>query len=203
MMHYDELKILSGLASLVPKNGKILEIGSFYGRSTSALYAGKDPSVKLTVIDNWSYETKFIKNLQIQGDIDLYNTATNISIKNKTYRAGFEYCLSKILHAIEILQIDSRLFKEHKQYDLIFIDGDHDRPAYDIQNSIKNDKSLVFGDDFYPNEFPILRQVVQDAKKDRIVVLPRGHSCKLFGLIPITGYWRNNISKIFDIIENQ
>jgi hypothetical protein len=203
MMSLDELQILSNLASLVPPNGKILEIGSLFGRSTSALYAGKDSSVRLTVIDHWQFAPSIeeVKCLCWKGDLKFLDFLVDLSIKNNSYKAGFDYCLSKQLNDINVLQIDSSTFKFHKYFDLIFIDGDHIKPRYDIFNSIKDTRTLVFGDDFLPDEFPNVRQAVLSCLKKRVAVLPKGRNSKLWGLIPTEGYWRENISKIFDAIE--
>ena len=207
MMNPDEMIVLSNLASLVPKNGKILEIGSFLGRSAAALHAGKDPSVSLTLIDNWAYGIGFFDDIVIDGDISLYNRAVDLSMEEGTWRAGFELCLHKILHQIEVLQMDSKHFFDHTQYDLIFIDGDHDNPKHDIYNSIANSRTLVFGDDFLPDKFPNIRRAVLSTKRSRVLILPTETTSKtrtplkIWGLMPTEGYWRDNLSKVFDAIQ--
>jgi len=207
MMNPDEMIVLSNLASLVPKNGKILEIGSFLGRSAAALHAGKDPSVSLTLIDNWAYGIGFFDDIVIDGDISLYNRAVDLSMEEGTWRAGFELCLHKILHQIEVLQMDSKHFFDHTQYDLIFIYGDHDNPKHDIYNSIANSRTLVFGDDFLPDKFPNIRRAVLSTKRSRVLILPTETTSKtrtplkIWGLMPTEGYWRDNLSKVFDAIQ--
>lgn len=205
MMHQIELDILRGLAALVPKNGKILEIGAFYGRTTSALYHGKDSSVNLTVVDFWQYKTHLDHPwINFEGDSELLKLVNKLSVEHGSYRAGFEYCLADILHDIEVLQIDSKKIINHEDYDFIFIDGDHEETVgFDISNSIKNSKTLVFGDDYLINAFPDIRNNVYSNKKDRCVVLPMSMYTKLWGLIPNRGYWRENISKIFDAMEGK
>lgn len=200
MTCYEELIVLSNLASLVPKNGKILEIGSFLGRSCAALHAGKDPSVSLTVIDPWRVNPSHIKEPYFEGCKSLYKAAIECSIEKGSYRAGFELCLSKILHDIEILQIDSKTFFGHGQYDLIFIDGDHNSPEYDIDNSIQNNYTLVIGDDFFYDQFLNIQKTVMSASKDRILVYHKSHRTKLWSLIPTAGYWRDNINAVVDAI---
>jgi hypothetical protein len=208
MMTPDEMIVLSNLASLVPKNGKILEIGSYLGRSTAALHAGKDPSVTLTLIDNWDFGIGVVDDdIVIDGDISLYNRAVNLSIEKGTWRAGFELCLHKILHQIEVLQMDSKHFFDHAQYDLIFIDGDHNRPEHDIYNSIANSRTLVFGDDFIFDLFPNVLQVVMSSRGNRVLIFPTEPKLKtqamtkIWGLMPTEGYWRDNLSKVFDAIQ--
>lgn len=202
MMCSEELIVLSNLASLVPKNGKILEIGSCLGRSAAALHAGKDLSVTLTVMDPWNWytdaETAQTNKLHCEGDLSLYDAAIDCIMEKGTWRAGFEFCLDKILHDIEILQMDSKTFSGHDQYDLIFIDGDHDRPEYDIDNSIKNNHTLVIGDDFFHDQFPNVRKTVIYASKDRILLHHKFHRTKIWSLIPIAGYWRDNINQVID-----
>ena len=204
MMSQVELDILGELASIVPKNGKILEIGAFYGRTTSALYHGKDPSVKLTVVDSWLYTPVENPEMNFEGDAELLKFVNKLSVEQDSYRAGFEYCLTDVLHDIEVLQIDSKKITNHYDYDFIFIDGDHETTVeFDISNSIKNLKTLVFGDDYLIDAFPDVRNNVYNSRKDRCLVLPMSMCTKLWGLIPNQGYWRENISKIFDAMENK
>lgn len=203
MVRSEELIVLSNLASLVPKNGKILEIGSFLGRSAAALHAGKDPSVTLTVMDPWTHspdaETAQTNKLFCEGDLSLYDAAMDCIMEKGTFRAGFEFCLDKILHDIEILQMDSKTFSGHDQYDLIFIDGDHDSPEYDIVSSIGNNHTLVIGDDFFHDHFPNLRKTVLSyTNKDRILFYHKAENTKIWALIPTAGHWRDNINKVVD-----
>jgi hypothetical protein len=216
MMNHVELFILKRLASMVPQNGKILEIGAFCGRTTSALYKSKDPSVKLTVVDLWNIPPPYrLINDRIccgdsqdfivfAGSRELLSEAFEISNKQGTLRAGFEYCLSDIIHDIEVIQMDSSEFTEHETYDLIFIDAGHDFEGvnYDIVNSIVNNKTLVVGDDHTVENFVPVVQAVQHNKTTRCVILPLG-DVKLWVLIPTVGYWRENLNTIFSIMESK
>jgi predicted O-methyltransferase YrrM len=195
----EELIVISNMASLVLKNGKILEIGSFLGRSCAALHAGKDPSVTLTVIDPWAWHPSYRHEPFFEGDKSVYDAAIKRAIEKGSFRAGFEFCLDKILHDIEILQIDSKTFSGHGQYDLIFIDGDHDEPEHDISSSIENNRTLVMGDDFFHDHFPNVRKIVlSSTNTDRILLYHKAEKTKVWTLIPITGHWRDNINKVVD-----
>lgn len=203
-MKDEELVILGKLASMVPKNGKILEIGAHYGRTTSALYHGKDPSVKLTVVDPWLSDPN-TTGIRYHGDTSLLTKLIEISTENKTMKAGFEYCLSDIIHDIEVLEMFSNQVNNHNSYDFIFIDGSHEYKDvdFDISKSIVNPNTLVFGDDHLPHEFPGIRQSIFLNKKNRCVALPLGIGIKLWGLIPTEGYWRENINNIFNAMEGK
>jgi hypothetical protein len=100
--------------------------------------------------------------------------------------------------------MDSNRFTEHEKYDLIIIDGGHEFEAVncDIVNSIVNNKTLVVGDDHTVENFVPVIQAVQHNKKTRCVILPLG-DVKLWALIPIVGYWRENLDSIFDIMESK
>jgi len=52
-MAEDDLKVIEELASKVPQNGIIVEIGSFAGRSSYAWSKSCDPSVTVFCIDKW------------------------------------------------------------------------------------------------------------------------------------------------------
>ena len=214
-MSDEEISILEKLASMVPPNGKILEIGAFLGRSTAAIYKGKDPSVKLTIVDSWIILPPYqlINNrvscdsqdfIEFFGSAEILSEAFEISNKHGNLRAGLEYCLKDILHDIEVIQITSSSFTDHQNYDLIFIDGGHEFESvnYDIANSIVNNKTLVVGDDHTVENFPSVIKAVQNNKNNRCVILPLG-AAKSWMLIPAVGYWRENLNSIFKIMEHK
>ena len=98
-----ELQLLGALAANVPEGGRILEIGSFMGRSSKTIAMNTRATVDC--IDPWeehSFE-EFLKNTQALENIN----------------------------PIQKRSQDFFLLNEEK-YDLVFIDGDHSQQGFAI-----------------------------------------------------------------------
>lgn len=199
-----ELHVLSNLASLVPDNGSILEIGSCFGRSTHALYIGKKSTVSLTALDKWGSPISLPKGTY-EGSEDLLTQAIDISVKNgNNSKYGFEFCLGKdVADNITIIQQNSIDFKPDKDFNLVFIDGGH---SYDV---VSNDISmfthlhdtLIICDDANTNSWDVVR-AIWDKKQSRVALIPAGPDIKLCALIPSAGYWKNLELAIYKILTN-
>ena len=181
-----ELKILEDLASNVPENGSILEVGSFLGRSTSALFNGKKTSVSLDVVDPFYLSSIYSPTsnfLYIQGDLDMLKKAKQLALKTNSWRKSFEFCLGKnIVKKINVYNTSSQEFQVNKKYDLVFIDGDHTRDAvtHDLRKFL-SDETLIVGDDFI-EMFPGVAVSVASCRSKKSVVLPK--NTKFYLILP-------------------
>lgn len=97
-----ELREIERLAAQVPANGLIVEIGSYYGRSTYAWAKSCDPSVKVLAIDQF-----FEKDQRKQFDL---------------YTAGIENI--EVIHGV---MPQDNVYPGH-MIDLLFIDTTHKNP---------------------------------------------------------------------------
>ena len=192
-----DLYVLSNLSSYVPDNGHILEIGSFLGRSTSALYLSKKQTVSLTVVDEFKINGTYSNlNLSLpkQGNASTFKVAKELAITTGSWRAGFEFCLGKdISDQITVNEMSSNDFVVDKIYDLVFIDGDH-RCGQVQQDIIKciSDTTLIIGDDFSPLQIGVIQGLlsfINDSKisSGRSLFVPK--NSKIWMLIPNNGYW--------------
>lgn len=189
-----ELNILANIASLVPENGKILEIGPCYGRSTHALYIGKPKTANLTTIDRWGGHIQFAPGT-FEGDDKTLANIQNMS----DAREGFEYCLGKeIIGNITVVQGSSFDFNFIGQYDLVFLDGDHSYEGLTIDICKHSKETLIICDDFSPNHEDVLTAAVEN-NIDRLILANNGPNMKLCLLLPTTGYWGNLVHEVVDI----
>lgn len=192
-----DLQVLGTLASLVPKNGNILEIGSFLGRSTKELFNNKDPSVSLTIIDSFDinkFKIDDALNYPFDGDKSLLINACNISQQENSWEAGFRFCLGvDICNNIKINAMSSKEFVVDKFYDMIFIDGDHslDGVLHDINKFFHSDSILV-GDDFNA-KFPGVPTALGIHRKQtgRTILIPE--NSKIWISIPKSTNWKNKV----------
>ena len=158
----NKLRYLAKLATRVPEDGWIVEIGSFCGRSAYALGMNKKQSVKLTCFDQFPYQPQSIPN-SCYGDLSM------------------NYCYEAFLHnmrevenletgrIIMPLKIDFLSFT--KQIDLIFIDCVHtyDAVKADIDTWFKFMKPggvMVFDDyfDMFPGTIRAVDEFVAEVK---------------------------------------
>ena len=193
-MNEKELTILHTLAGFVPENGSILEIGSFLGLSTTALYRGKLNSVSLDIVDNFStLNPKNFKNMKFSlrhateyGDFEKINEI----VTEQGWEAGFKYCIGEEMYNnITVEVISSEVYNKSKKFNLTFIDGSH---VYEsVQHDIikyTTDDDLLMGDD-YAKLFPgVLLSVGQNRNARTLIVFEK---TKLWALVPKTGYWRD------------
>ena len=110
---------LYNLASNVPENGRIVEIGAGAGCSMVTMGIGSDAKnkeIELISVDTFHYS----KYIEYGGEIDK------------------EFVLAKFLENVKFWGLDVKLLREHsalacrkigdKSVDLLFIDGDHQYP---------------------------------------------------------------------------
>jgi hypothetical protein len=195
-MKLEELTLLSKIAQAVPENGSILEVGCFLGSSTAALYNGKLPSVKMTVVDNFrgfldpTLIEKTFRQVNFEmGDPDLYERAKHIAIFSGWQKA-FKFCVGDdIYNDLDVHPVASRDFVRDKKYNLTFIDASH--YYEDVRNDIKKfmtDTDLLIGDDFL-SIFPGVSQAVNQFRGKRTLIV--FENTKLWALVPTSGYWRD------------
>jgi predicted O-methyltransferase YrrM len=194
-MTQNDLRILTILAKHVPKNGSMLEIGCFLGRSTTALYNGKDSSVSLEVIDpfedirTWSSFRNIpdFASSNCSGSESMYKVAIHIA-QQKNWLEAFRFCIGDIMYnKLSVYQGTSQSHTKEKEYDFVFIDGAH---SYE---GVKHDiikygaeTNLIVGDDFV-SVHPGVSEALNEVRNYRTLVV-FGES-KLWVLIPKVGYW--------------
>ena len=195
-MKPQELVLLTKLAQFVPENGAILEVGCFLGSSTVALYNGKLPSVKMTVVDNFrgfldpSVLEKPFEEVRFEtGDLDSYQRAKSIAI-SRGWQMAFKSCVGdEIYNDLDTHPVSSGDFVKDKKYNLTFIDASH--YYEDVRNDLKkfaSDTDLLIGDDFL-SLYPGVSQAVNQFRDKRTLVV--FENTKLWALIPKAGYWRD------------
>jgi precorrin-6B methylase 2 len=200
MTEYD-LRILIMIAKHVPKNGSILEIGCFFGRSTTALYDGKDSSVSLEVIDpfedmrTWTtfIDIPTFEKSSCKGNDRIYKVAIHIA-QSISWLEAFRYCIGETrFRQVQIFKGTSENHPKVKDYDLVFIDGAHSYEGvkHDIMK-YSSDTTLIVGDDFI-NTHPGVSQAINELREYRSLI-GFGES-KIWALIPRSGYWYDLFKK--------
>ena len=113
-----EMIRITKIISKVPQNGVIVEIGCLYGRSSSAIYYSKHPSVEFFTVDifigtsRWTGVNQYEKLIHNMCEFDFY---------------------PKIIHGTS--NMAAQHF-EDKSVDLLFIDANHEEEF--VTNDITN-----------------------------------------------------------------
>lgn len=192
-----DLEILSYLSSCVPENGNILEVGSFLGRSTSALVASKKDSVSLDVVDTFKGIDPTYDFKDIEGNRDLFEKMRQVALETGDWEQSFRLCQEANIDKIQVNKCASEEFKIEKFYDFTFIDASHkfEDVCADISKFITT-KGLLAGDDFIPKWMDVVMAVnSMRNRKFSTLVVPRGS--KMWIMIPFANpYWKKCVSEI-------
>ncbi len=147
-----EMLMMYRLVKLLGENPRILEIGSYRGRSTNVIgHALKGRQGEIYCLDIW-------RNFDIQPDSPLKSDPTALELPPTDF-AVFEDFLSNtewLAEKIRILRGSTLQFQHFLPagfFDLIFIDAAHDYEsvAFDISVSLRSIKEggIVCGHDFH------------------------------------------------------
>ena len=193
-MNEKDLKILHTLASYVPENGSILEIGSFLGLSTTSLYRGKHKSVSLEVIDNFNtLKTENFKNMKFSlrhaTEYEDFEKINQI-VTEQGWHEGFRYCIGdEMYNDISVKVTSSELYNRDNNFNLTFIDGSHTYGSvkHDIIKYATDDNLLV-GDDYAKQFAGVLMAVGENRNAKTLIV---SEKAKIWILVPCFGYWRD------------
>lgn len=160
-MSVKDLKVLEQLAKTVPKNGVIVEVGSFMGRSSWALAKSCDPSVTLFCIDSWP---KYHFTSEDFKKMAAYKRGMKFDFA--TFKENIRDCSNvKIIRACSL-----EVVWDHCLVDLIFIDGDHESPGIDRDlecwSTRLKPNGILSGHDF-SLAFPhVCRAVIKKSEKE-------------------------------------
>jgi hypothetical protein len=195
-----DLQILNTLASHVPENGNILEVGSFVGRSTVALYAGKPANATLEVIDMFTVSKIYptaIDSGWIDGSLSKVKAIKNIAKETGSWLEAFKYCVTpEIFDQLVVNVTTSRNYEMTKHFDMVFIDANHkeEEVVYDIKKYSADENTLLVGDDFidrHPGISTALSKVRWNIP--RTIIIPE--YSKLWIMVPTSGYWKEFFQK--------
>lgn len=190
-----DLDILANFAEAVPDNGNILEIGSFVGRSTLALFYNKPESVNLSIVDTFQVNDTYSINIDLtpmDGDPDLIKKIKELAKKSNSWQDSFKFCVgNEVYNQIDINVGLSKDYQPDRKFDLVFIDGGHsiDNVVEDVIKFLKSD-TLIIGDDFSPKYTSVATALalIRRLESRYMVVFEKS---KLWMLIPLTGYWKD------------
>lgn len=114
-----ELELISQLASTVPSNGLIIEIGSYAGRSAFHWAANSDASVRLVCMD------PFTLNKLDPSDRSYLSGDPTLIDQERSLAEVFLHYLAPYQSKVELIRSYSPPAAWDQPADMIFLDGSH------------------------------------------------------------------------------
>ncbi len=179
-----ELVSLYRIAVSLPENSRILEIGSYRGRSAAALgFAIRNTNKKLYCLDIWcGYDSQ--KDNPIKGDLLKENLPSTDYAVLEDFLKNTEIFGESICHLRGKTSDFSDILVKNS-FNMSFIDGAHDyeNVSYDIDASLKILRSgaWICGHDFHSAGVGVKKAV-----EEKIFNNP---AIKSSGIIPETTVW--------------
>jgi predicted O-methyltransferase YrrM len=179
-----ELVALYRITQSLPENARILEIGSYRGRSAAAFgFAIKNTSKKLYCLDIWrNYNTQDDnprKGDLVQDPLELTDLAVFEDFLKKTELFGDSICHLRGKNS------DFKDIFAEDSFNMVFIDGahDYDNVCFDIDTALMILKpgSIICGHDYHSAGIGVKKAV-----NEKIFDNPE---IKSDGIIPETSIW--------------
>ena len=179
-----ELVTLSRIANSLPDEARILEIGSYRGRSAAAIgFAIRNTKKKLYCLDLWrNYNTQ--KDNPIEAD-PLKNQldSTDFGVLND-FLKNTELFGENICH-LRGNTSDFRDVLVSDSFNMVFIDGAHDyeNVCFDIDTAMKIlcSDGIICGHDYHSSGHDVIKSV-----NEKILENP---DIKSSGIVPDTSIW--------------
>jgi predicted O-methyltransferase YrrM/lysophospholipase L1-like esterase len=176
-MSKEDFKVLEMLSSKIPSNARLVEIGTFCGRS-AAKWASLLPEATIYTIDSnldCVVTTEFLQQNAAEGDVHLYTgTIRNIVALVLQH---YPNVVSIEARSTEIIALDN--------LDLVFIDGSHTYEAVlkDLEHWYPrlSPTGIISGHDYLPLSWPgVIKAVDEFATKNQLKVNLTPGSCVWF-----------------------
>lgn len=157
-----DVEQLAKVARCINPNSKFLEVGTLLGRSARAWYYNSDPTVDITLVDNFifDYEDHEIEGL-LFGKKELIRTSVEMSKQQKTLFGAFQELCRDFLPNVTPIEIYCATSLDTKQrYDFVFLDAAH---SFDVLTALIKkfitDDNIVGGHDYNHDGHPnVVRQ---------------------------------------------
>lgn len=125
-MNYTDLTYIESLAKRVPKDGIIVEIGSFLGRSSVCWAPSADSSVKVYCIDLFN-----TVKMYDHGASEIECIEYSYPLPNKIYNIKEEF-IKNTNNIPNIIMMQGKspddIVWNHNEIDILFIDAEHSNP---------------------------------------------------------------------------
>jgi hypothetical protein len=160
---------ITDLIKSLRDDARILEVGDAFGKSSLSILEGMKPSQTLDVCDTWDSEFFWDMMNNPQQVSTLYGKEENISqIKDRilsrtqTIKQVWEsnVSTSSNSHLIKNVFQQPSLSLDNKDYDIVFLDGDHTYENVSKELLAFNNVPIICGDDFGQHCPEVIKAVI-------------------------------------------
>lgn len=173
--HFDYQAVYELVVKESPDNSHFVEIGAYYGQSTSYMAVeiiNSNKNIKFDVIDTWAGDTS--------SEYENGQWGYELVIDGDKVFDGFKENLKRVenyYNPIRMKSVDAASLYDNQSLDFVFIDGSHDYEFVkkDIEVWLPKIKSGGFlgGHDYYEKDHPEVIQAVTEAFGKNIKILHR------------------------------
>jgi hypothetical protein len=178
-----QLALIEHWAKEIPKNGTVVEIGSFLGRSGWHWAKSVDPSVTVYCIDSWDTALYHRYNIdEVRSKLRGNNTNTSINFSIETFLENVKDCPNIIPIKARSPYIPKDILEKLTNLDCVYIDDSHVNPEFKINFDFWRDRvrpgGIFCGDDFHAGD--VCLTVGRYSAKNRKQLYARGNFWRLY-----------------------
>ena len=159
-----QLKEIERLAKLVPRNGRIVEVGAYLGRSSYAWAKSCHPTVKVYCIDHWSGWTLDKKNFN-ESIVPPIGWTPNLACTIELFKKYTKTCKN----IVPIRAYSPYIKWENGLVDLVYIDDGHEyentKANIDFWYKKIKKGGILCGDDYSPYWSGVIKAVDEIARE--------------------------------------
>jgi len=148
------------LASKLPDNARVLEIGSWLGKSTIAWLSGLHQNAVLDVLDLFDQESSMVKKVINDNSLQVFTDILNMLDDGKGQFDIWKYYVNNHPNNQIIRNtwcMDSEKYIKNNMgndYDCVFLDADHSYKHVSQQLEYFKDVDVICGDDYHKTVWP-------------------------------------------------
>lgn len=161
MVESDQCDTIKKIAQSLPEKAKVLEIGSWVGRSTWSWLNGLSPNDEMVTVDPFMLDAKTGKHRkrQMLRKNQIVNEIMNYHLEHggaKTWRAVIDEHPNKNAHKKLFVGLSTDFGEENNDtWDCVYIDGDHSYEGVKTDLEMFEPRTnIICGDDYKPEELP-------------------------------------------------
>lgn len=166
--NYSLVESIKSIASRLPANSNILEIGSALGKSTTTWMESLNPMSTITVIDTFALTNVQIEKMAANDEnYDNCKEIYNYFLKFGHY-ATWKYIINRHPNKNmikEVFSMRSETYineKYNNNYNLVFLDVGHDYNTVMMELEYFKSSDIICGDDYKSIAHPDVKSAVDD-----------------------------------------
>jgi SAM-dependent methyltransferase len=178
-----QLALIEHWAKEIPKNGTVVEIGSFIGRSAWHWAKSVDPSVTVYAIDSWDHSLyNRYNSYEVKSKLRGNNQISDIDFSMSSFINNVNDCPNIIPVKARSPYVPTDILEKLTNVDCVYIDDSHVNPEFNINFNFWRTRvrpgGIFCGDDFHAVD--VCTTVGRFSAKNRKQLYARGNFWRLY-----------------------